>query len=298
MHITKDQKIYRNLTIQQKHLFLQPVWLDASLGQSNWSAYIIYDDHDKILAAWPFTHQHKLGIHRLNPAPYSAYNDIIIFDKKAETAILQQLMKTIPYLSLIKINQLQPLTTPSWGQQIIKRRQSIVYRPNLDDYMEAIQPRKRSLIRKALNTYTITATSNPRELLSGMKESFDRQYIPLLQSTTLQRWFDIFDNIIGFIIKDVDNRILGSMIAIEHQHILYAVAGGKNYSKNQPGIMEGLYWHLIQQGHQRQCDIDLCGSSLPGVADFNRRMGGSESTYFQHLITRPHFLLPLLKLWK
>lgn len=298
MHITKDQNLYRSLSIQQKHLFLQPEWLDASVGKSNWSAYVIHDDQRQILAAWPYVQQNKMGIQRLNPSPYSAYNDIIIFDNNAEKDILKLFIQSIPYFSLVKINQYQSLTTPSWSHQLIRRRQYIPYHPNLNDYMDAIQPRKRSLIRKAMASYQLTGTNNIEELLLGMKESFDRQYIPLLQSTTLQQWFDIFDNIIGFIVKDKQDHILGAMIAIEHHHILYAVAGGKNYSKNQTGIMEGLYWHLIQQGHLRQCDIDLCGSSLPGVADFNRRMGGIETTYIQHLITRPQFLSPLLKLWK
>lgn len=298
MQIKIDQLAYRNLPdVENYTLFSQPYWFDAMVGSAHWSAVLFYNQNQEIVAAWPFIRKKKWGLEIWTSSEYSAYGDIVKVGHKEEKLSLSILEQQLPLFTLFEFCHREPdwISTPFLSR---RQYQRIPVQNQIDHYWSRLQARKRNMLRRVLEEIHFEKTQNPSEIILGIQGSFDRQEIPLIEESVLRQWFDQLPRIWAWLAKDEARQILGAVVAIAHGDTLYAVLGGRGSALGPKGIMEGLYWQMIEWAHQHQWSIDLCGSNIPGVAHFNRRMGAEQYSMVQYQGGQPRGLNKIVNYWR
>lgn len=295
--IMDGQEKYRAIDLSHQPLFVQPHWLDCMLGSSNWSAIVALGNNGITRWAWAYaTPSRHLGILKWTPPSFSTYNNIIILDNTEISNVLRELYKHIPFFSYIKIkySKSHKETTKDIRLRV---RQFYPHYDTLDEYWNTINKSKRKKLSKTFDI-RVDEETNPDNLFKGLAGSLAKNNLHSIDINSIERIMACKASTIGMIVRNKNGRILGSQLIAWDSHTAYFLLRGKNYSKTHLPVSEILRWESIRFAHSKGLRIDLCGSQIPGVANFNREMGAQNEYYPEFIHFKPMLLKHISSMYK
>lgn len=295
-----DKEKYRLLceTTNNIPIFSQAWWLDAVCGETNWDVILI-EERNQIVAAMPFYRPLK---HVISMPSYTQTMGPLLFQESTNCKYTTLLSKR---QSLYKqlIDRLPPVTSflqnfsytvTDWlpfywagFQQTTRYTYVLKNIQQKETIWKNMSLNIQRNIRKARERYHISVKKGISidEFLSVQAQTFERQHIRLKQKDihTLRRLISICqerkqgDLWGGY---DEQGQLHAAVfIAWQNQTAWYLAGGGCPILRNS-GAHSLIMWECIQYVSLFTDTFDFEGSMIPGVEQFFRVFGATQTPYF------------------
>jgi hypothetical protein len=292
----KSQYIANYNNLSGLPIFMMPWWLDVVCAQ--WDVALILEDQ-KIVAAWPFPIEQKLGIALIRTplmtpylGPYIAPNEAITAKKWEgyQIELTQKLLALLPQapywqMAITPGNYLAD-TYKEYGLQPEARQ---TYRIPLagakEDIFSQFKDTLRRNIRSAEKDITITSKPEAIDTLytyytttlaqKGKTQPEQRQLWQKLMAACQQHGNG------NLWVAEKQGVIQGMLWTVHDDLCTYHLTSAKNPEADDYKAISCLLWHSIQQAHQSGHQYyDLEGSMDAQVARFYRNFTLNKTLYF------------------
>ena len=271
-------------------IFEEAWWLDA-VAPGQWECLEVRDNNGEVTGRWPLCHMKLLGCKAIKNPPYTQtlgpwirtdatrYTSYLSAKKK----ILEELISRIPrrprnfYVTLDSSNEY--VLPFRWnGFQIAP---SFSYRfPQLDD-LEAIyhniDPKQRSVIKKASETLTVKEDCSLDVLLGMMQMTNDRQNRKKGLNKEVIRRIDDACREHGarklLVAVDAQNQVHAAAYLVYDARVCYYLFGGANPAFRSSGAQTFLIWEAIKFAATVSKAFDFEGSNVEAIEKHFRSFG-------------------------
>ena len=310
---TDGQSTYRSLCANQAHvpLFSQPLWLDAVMGPSGWSAVV--DGPPERPTAWlPFGCDRRFGFRRLLMPPLTQQFSLGLHlppDLKAPGRIglamdaWAALAARLPPYDLLDLNlhfdAPPPLPLAARGIELLARWGYVL---PLGADPEAVwagaHERARRAVRKAQRLLTVEVAGDAADLARLVELSFGRQGLRVRWGAELLARVVQALGAAGqgrvLVARTAAGQVAAALLLAWDDHTAYVPASGFDPSLAELNGPSLLYWHAIETACvELSCEaFDFVGSMHPRIEPARRVWGGELRPY----VRLRHIRHPLLRL--
>lgn len=295
-----DKEKYRLLceTETAIPIFSQAWWLDAVCGETNWDVALV-EEHNQIVAAMPFYRPLK---HVISMPSYTQTMGPLLFQESTNCkyttllskrqSLYKQLIDRLPLVTSFLQNFSYSVTDwlPFyWAGYRQTTRYTYVLKniQQKETIWKNMSLNVQRNIRKARERYQISVKKGISidEFLSVQAQTFERQHIRLKQKDirTLRRLISICQerkqgDIWGG--YDKQGQLHAAIFIAWQNHTAWYLAGGGNSTLRNSGAHSLIMWECFQYVSQFTDTFDFEGSMIPGVEQFFRAFGATQTPYF------------------
>lgn len=293
---SKNQYIDQYNKLSGLPLFMSPWWLDVVC--THWDVALVLEDQ-KIVAAWPYPIEQKLGISLIRTplmtpylGPYIAPNEAIA-PKKWEsyqielTQKLLALLPDAPYwqMAITPGNYLADTYKEYGLQPEARQTYRIPLAGTIEDIFSQFKDTLRRNIRSAEKDITITQQTDAIGTLYAYYTTTLAQK-GKTQPEQRNLWLSLMaackHHSKGTLwVAEKQGVIQGMLWTVYDDHCTYHLTSAKNPATDDYKAMSCLLWHSIQLAHQLGHQYyDLEGSMDAQVARFYRNFTHNKTLYF------------------
>lgn len=291
MIVESREEYIRNLP-DKLSLYQQPEFLSAV--NENWTAVVSKNERG---VEWmvPCLKIKKYGLVKYGPTELGHNNAIVLADKDSQIQNSPTQMKGTFKLMINDWNG----QGPSFLMQDFQRNERNRQYFDLKNYPVELDGFRKSLrnnIRRASNCQ-LHLSSDINRFYKLYSMTFARRQIEQWPLKRIERIFvelkKSFNSYL-FILVDDKGRDLAANWLVGFGDTVYGLLSAKNYEINQRGSHEYMKWEMIKQLRQDYDFYDLGGSNIPGVKDFNMKLGAENVIYPSYIYSKPKFLWSIL----
>ncbi len=295
------QEAYRQAlgTDPDAALWLQPWWLDATCGDTGWSAITVHED-GVTRGAMAFRSQTRRGVPRLGQAPLSLgggpwlqrHDEMGLAKWQAfETKVLRQLAEALPRSAYYqqnwvpKRNNWLPFYWSGFTQTTRYTYQLDLTR-KVDDLWSGMSATGRRTIRKSKDRFNvgIQTTDDFDSLIRLNNEVYGRQGLNPPHSVELMsRVFDRANERDACeLLEATDDagNLHAMLFVVRDKNTTYSLISGSDERLRSSGALHQTFWEAIQRSSGRSQRWDFAGSMVEPIEQFLRSFGPTRVPYF------------------
>ena len=271
---------------------MQPWWLDSVCGKDGWTAAIIHDSNDHIIASLPFRKGSELGLLQWARMPkLTPYTGLLIkYPNNMTSASAREyyigrcwseVHQKLPlgYLNLVLHPGLSPVLP--WASFDLRSSSQVTYtlplHQDVDTLWNLAKPSVRGKIRKAEKQLDIIYPDHCADLYQMLDKSFTKQNLKVPFSldflTQLYQSLSQHGQCILTIAIDGQGRLHAGNLVIIDEKYAYNLITGSDSELHQSGAVPFLIWNAIKSLQGKVDYFDFEGGMIPRIASLYRSFG-------------------------
>jgi hypothetical protein len=282
---------------QAMPLFLQPWWLDAVCGESNWRPLLSFDKNGKVRGAMAIYEKQKYGMNWILQPVFTQFlgvwinypPDLLLSRQKIslEMEVLNDLSAQFPDAAYVNIQchfDLQNGMPFHWAGFHLGTKYTFFMpkETSIEDTFQQLRKDVRKNIRAAETTLTVEYSDDITLLYEWGKQAVERSGGKQVFTLAFLEQLDVALKKNGerhlLTSKDAAGIVHGIAYFVCDNNTIYLLASGINLKVKGASIV-ALVWEGIKLAKATNRGFDFEGSMLPHIEAFNRGFNGELRPY-------------------
>jgi len=300
-NLVSDSGSYRKFCSQNPDIpiYHQPWWLDATAGEGNWSAVMVYNSSD-VRATLPYILRNRAGSMSVTQPKFTQYLGPYLVDDGVERKYQKRLENEKKYHSelikrLPKFHYFSQNFSPDIGNWLpwywngFKQTTFYTYRlentTNIEDVWLGLSENVRRNIRKGeKNELRIDRHTPLDEFQFLLKRTVAKKRIRIANYDGVVERIDRAckekDTGCMLTVRDKEDRLLSGVYLVWDKRYVYYIIGASDPELKTNSAKSMLIWEAIKVASKQNKGLDLEGSMIEPIERFFRSFGAIQTPYF------------------